>query len=63
MNIGKARAIFLQLDSNEYTDEEKATAIYEVMNMETHNSLNKVSIIEALKWLWNKAYEWEEVRQ
>ena len=59
MNIGKATAIFLNLDSEQFTDEEKATAIYEVMNMPTHNSINKVSMIKALKWLWNKAYEWE----
>lgn len=63
MNIAKATVIFLNLDSEQFTDEEKAMAIYEIMNMPTHNSINKVSIIEALKWLWNKAYELEEVEQ
>lgn len=58
MNIGKACAIFTQLDSDKYTDDEKVMAIYEVMNMETHNSITKKQLIQAIRWLWYANYKW-----
>ena len=60
MNKGKAMAIFLQINSEEFTDEEKAEAIYLVMNMATHMSIKKDNMIEVIKWLWNQKYEWVE---
>lgn len=60
MNIGKAIAIFLQIDSNKFSDEEKAEAIFLVMNMATHNSIKKDNMLAALKWLWHQKYEWIE---
>lgn len=63
MNIGKAVAIFEQLDSDKYSDEEKAIAIYEVMNMSTHNSVTKANMLEAIKWLFDKCYEIMEVEE
>lgn len=57
MNIGKACAIFEQLDSDKYTEEEKAIAIYKVMNMPTHNSVTKANMLKAIKWLFDKCYE------
>lgn len=57
MNIGTACAIFEQLDSDKYTDEEKALAIYKVMNMPTHNSITKADMLKAIKWLLDKCYE------
>ena len=56
MNIGKAMAIFLQIENEEYSDEEKTIAIYLVMNMTTHNSIKKEDMLKALKWLWHSAY-------
>lgn len=56
MNIGEAIAIFEQLDSDKYTDEEKALAIYKVMNMPTNNSITKVMLLKAVKYLWNETY-------
>ena len=35
MNIGRAVGIFKEIDSDKYTSEEKAEAIFDVMNMET----------------------------
>lgn len=58
MNKGKAMAICLQINSEEFTDEEKAEAIYLVMNMPTHMSITKDNMIEVIKWLWNQNYEW-----
>ena len=51
MKLGKAMALFLDIENEEYSDEEKATAIYHVMNMITHMSINKDAMIKAIKWL------------
>lgn len=42
MKIGTACAIFLQINSEKYTDEEKGTAILEVLKMPTHNGIFKI---------------------
>ena len=61
MNVGKACAIFEQIKSERYTDEEKLLAIHEVIEMPTHNGITKDTILNALKWLWN--YSIEEVTE
>ena len=60
MSKGKAMDIFLQINSEKFTNEEKAEAIYHVMNMATHMSITKDNMIEVIKWLWNQQYEWIE---
>ena len=60
MSIKKAVEIFNNISSQNYTDEEKVIAIYQVMNMPTHISFTKQVILNALVWLWNSAYEIEE---
>lgn len=59
MNCGKACAIFEQLESDKYSENEKLTAIKEVLDMPTHNGVTKDQILSAFRWL----YEWavEEV--
>lgn len=57
MKIGKAVAIFMQIESAKYTEDEKALAIYHVLEMPTHNSITKDSILKATKYLWDKLYE------
>ena len=57
MNVGKACAIFEQIKSERYTDEEKLLAIHEVIEMPTNNGITKDTILNALKWLWNYAIE------
>lgn len=59
MNIGVAIAIFSQIDNKKYSDDEKALAIYEVLQMPTHNSINKATLVRVAKWLFDKAYEIE----
>lgn len=59
MDIKRAIVIFNNIQSDLFTDEEKATAIYEVMNMPTHMSIKKETVFNALKWLWYSAYEFE----
>lgn len=59
MRIGKALAIFTDINSSDFTNEEKALAIYQVMNMPTQNSLTKDKMLEVIKFLWNQSYELE----
>lgn len=60
MNIGKACAIFAQIEDKRFTRDEKLIAIHEVMNMPTHMGITKDKILTALKWLWNSTYELTE---
>lgn len=57
MGKGKAMAIFMQINSEEYTDNEKALAVHIVMEMATHMSITKDMMLEVIKWLWNKSFE------
>lgn len=57
MNIGKACAIFEQLESEKYSDEEKMQAISDVVEMPTHNHITKNSLLKALAWMLDK---WDE---
>lgn len=57
MNIGKARTVFENINSDKYSETEKAIAIYRVMHMETHNSVTKDSMLKVIRWLWNRHFE------
>lgn len=59
MNVGKACAVFEQVESDGYTDEEKLIAIEMVLDMPTHNGIAKDTILKAFRWLWNYAIEEE----
>lgn len=56
MELGKAIAIFKNLYSEKYSDDEKAEAIRRVIDMETHNSITKAEMLYALNWLWEVCY-------
>ena len=57
MNIGKARTVFENINSDKYSDILKAMAIYRVMHMETHNAVTKASMLEVIRWLWDRQFE------
>jgi len=57
MNIGKACAIFLNIDSPDYTVEEKGTAIMQVVQMPTHNGMTKTAMLKVIWWLLNLAFD------
>ena len=57
MNIGKARAVFEDINNSEYSEVDKTLAIYMVTHMETHNSVTKASMLEVIKWLWDRHFE------
>lgn len=60
MRIGKATKIFFDIDSDEYTIEEKGIAIKMVMEMPTHNGITKKQIFKALEWLFYQHFTVEE---
>ena len=51
MNIGKATAIFKDIHNEETEVEDKIIAIQEVIDMPTHTSITKKSMLEVLHWL------------
>lgn len=57
MRFGKAYAIFANIDSPDYTDEEKGAAILAVLKMETHNSVPKASMLKVINYLLRLAFE------
>lgn len=59
VTIGKAIAIFHEIYSDQYTELEKAEAIYRVMHMETHNSIRKEAMLKVIGYLWDLRYEFE----
>ena len=63
MNIGRARAIFDNIWNATESVEEKALAIRMVLDMETHNSVTKASMLNVMDWLWNQIFELQEDEQ
>lgn len=61
--LARAIAVVKDISSDKFTDEEKAEAIYLVMNMATHNYLTKADLLNVIKWLWNRFYEYVEVEE
>ena len=57
MNTGKARAVFENIYSDKYSDVLKAAAIYKVMHMDTHDAVTKASMLEVIRWLWDRQFE------
>ena len=50
-----------QTHYKEYSHAEIAAAIRDVTQMETHNSVKKQSLINALKWIYDlNPYSWED---
>ena len=60
MSIGRARAIFENLDSNKFLIEEKGLAIRTILDMATHNSVTKEQLLKAIDWMWNQIFEYKE---
>ena len=59
MKIGTACAIFENIDSEAFSDIEKAGAIHDVLEMPTHNSVTKEAMLNVIAWLWNHVFEME----
>lgn len=65
MNIGKAFAVFQQIDSKKYTKDEKHEAIQQVLDAATINGITKKQVLNVVSWLFNKQqkYRWHDLRQ
>ena len=65
MNIGKAFAVFQQIESKKYTKDEKYEAIHDVINAATINSITKKQVLNVVSWLFNKQqkYRWHDLRK
>ncbi len=50
MEIGKATAIFKNIDQVAASDAEKIEAINEVVVLDTHNGITKTDVLHALNW-------------
>lgn len=57
MNIGKAYGIIKQIDSDQYTDEEKGTAIMQIAMMPTHNGVTKKDLLRVVWYLLDICFE------
>jgi len=65
MNFTKAFAVFMQIDSNEFTEDEKYEAIQQVLDAATINSITKKQVLNVVSWLFNKQqkYRWHDLRK
>ena len=65
MNIGKAFAVFQQIESKKYTKDEKYEAIHDVINAATINGITKKQVLNVVSWLFNKQqkYRWHDLRK
>ena len=57
MKFWVAANIFDNIDSPDFTVEEKGAAIYEIMNLATHNGFTKAAMLKVIKWLWNMLFD------
>ena len=60
INVGKANAVFKQIESDEYSEDEKLRSILTVLDMPTHNGITKDTILKALRWLCEYTIEVDE---
>ena len=60
MSLGRARAIFDDINRPGLTDIERGEAIKVVMEMETHNSVTKAAMLGVIRCLWNMIFQMED---
>lgn len=62
-SIGTAHAIFHSIEDKRWTDEEKAGAIYDICQMETHNSVTKAAMLKVIWWLLHRAFDFHNEKE
>ena len=60
MKLKRAATICENIESDQFSEEEKGLAIYTVMNTPTQNGITKATLNGAIKWLWNLIFDWDE---
>lgn len=65
MNIGKAFAVFQQIESKKYTKDEKYEAIHDVINAATINGITKRQVLDVVSYLFEEQnkYRWHDLRK
>lgn len=65
MNIGKAFAVFQQIESKKYTKDEKYEAIHDVINAATINGITKRQVLDVASYLFDEQnkYKWHDLRK
>lgn len=51
MNLAKAQAIFMQINDDRFSVDEKIEAVGIVLQMATHNGVTKQSMLDVIRWL------------
>lgn len=57
MTNGQAMVIFENINSDQYSVEEKGWAIHQILSMATLNSVSKEKIKIAFIWLWHQHFQ------
>lgn len=60
MKIGRAVAVFMNIESSDYTAEEKGEAIMQVCKMPTHNGIGKDCMLKVIWWLLTLLFDLPE---
>lgn len=60
MKFKRAATICENIESNQFSEEEKCLAIYTVMNTHIQNGITKATLNGVIKWLWALIFELEE---
>lgn len=65
MNIGRAFAVFQQIESKKYTKDEKYEAIHDVINAATINGITKRQVLDVASYLFEEQnkYRWHDLRK
>lgn len=63
MNFTKAFAVFMQIDSKEFTKDEKYEAIQQVLDAPTKNSITKRQVLDVVSYLFDERnkYRWHDL--
>lgn len=60
MTLGDAFVIFQHINADSFTDLEKALAVKKIAEMETHMGVTKTMMLEVIRWLLDKSFEFTE---
>lgn len=63
MKTGEAYKIFMDIDSPDYTDNEKGEAVLHILRMETHNSVTKAAMLKVIDYLLHLAFDVREAEE
>lgn len=59
---GRVMEILNDINSPDYSPEEKGEAIRHVLDLATHNGITKKQLVEWCDWLWHMVFELESVQ-